>query len=60
MKTRLGVLKRGDLFVLDGAKYELRSLVLGKNGYVACIDTAAHKIKRFRIDTDVEVTKVKV
>ena len=54
-KTTIGFLRRGDFFYLDGIKYKVGSLIEGTNSYVACTDVESKKVKRFYIDTDVEV-----
>ena len=55
MKTTIGFLKKGDFFLRDGIKYKVGSLIEGTNGYVACTDAESKKVKRFYIDTTVEV-----
>ena len=55
METTIGYLKRGDFFLLDGIKYRVGSLIENTNGYVACVDVNTKKVKRFYIDTIVEV-----
>lgn len=56
-KTNLGFLRRGDFFLFGGIKYKVGHLVVNTNGYVACVDTTNGKVKRFYIDTVVEVVK---
>lgn len=55
MKT-IGLLKRGQYFMLDGRKYKIGHLIDGTNGYVACTDVTDSKkvVRRFYIDTSVE------
>ena len=55
MKTTIGFLRRGDFFFFDGIKYKVGHLIEGTNGYVACVDVNTKKVKRFYIDTTVEV-----
>ena len=55
MKTNIGFLKVGDFFYFNGIKYRVGHLIENTNGYVACVDVAAKKVKRFYIDTTVEV-----
>lgn len=54
MKTTIGFLKAGDLFLLDGIKYRVGHLI-DKNGYVACVDANTKEVKRFYIETTVEI-----
>lgn len=56
-KTNLGSLRHRDFFLFDGIKYKVGRLVVNTNGYVACVDVATGKVKRFYIDTVVEVVK---
>ena len=58
MNTVIGFLRRGDIFIFDGKKYKIRNLILDSNGIVACVDIESKKIKRFHIDTDVEIEEV--
>ena len=58
MKTTIGFLRKGDLFLLDGIKYKVGILIEGTNGYVACVDVESKKVKRFYIDTTVEVGEI--
>ena len=53
-KTKIGFLRVGDFFWLDGIKYKVGHLIEGTNGYVACVDVESRKVKRFYIDTTVE------
>ena len=57
MKTTIGFLRVGDFFVFEGIKYKVGHLINNTNGYVACVDVNAKKVKRFYIDTSVEVTR---
>ena len=57
IKTTLGFLRRGDLFIIDGVKYKVCRLIENTNGYVACVDVVTKKVKRFYIETDVEVDR---
>lgn len=54
MRTTIGFLKKGDLFMFEGKKYKVGSLIEGTNGYVACVDVDSKKVKRLYIDTTVE------
>lgn len=54
-KTNIGFLRTGDFFTFDGIKYKVGHLINGTNGYVACVDVKTKKVKRFYIDTTVEV-----
>ena len=54
MKPTIGLLYKGDLFMLNGKIYRVGSLIENTNGYVACVDIHTHKVKRFYIDTSVE------
>ena len=53
--TTIGWLKCGDYFLFDGIKYKVGYVIEGTNSYVACTDVESKKVKRFYIDTDVEV-----
>lgn len=53
--TTIGFLRRGDFFLFGGIKYKVGHLIEGANGYVACVDTETKKVKRFYIDTTVEI-----
>ena len=53
MKTTIGQLHTGDLFMLNGKVYRAGSLINNTNGYVACVDIHTHKVHRFYIDTSV-------
>ena len=53
--TTIGCLKVGDFFLLDGRKYKVGHLIEGTNSYVACVDVESKKVKRFYIETTVEV-----
>lgn len=55
--TTIGFLRSGDFFLLDGRKYKVGHLIEGTNGYVACVDVESKKVKRFYIDTTVEVVR---
>ena len=55
MKTTIGFLRVGDFFMFEGNKYRVGHLIENTNGYVACVDVNSKKVKRFYIDTDVEV-----
>lgn len=55
--TTIGYLKVGDVFLLDGRKCKVGHLIEGTNGYVACVDVEGKKVKRFYIDTEVEVVR---
>lgn len=55
--TTIGFLRSGDFFLLDGIKYKVGHLIEGTNGYVACVDVESRKVKRFYIDTTVEVVR---
>ena len=57
MKTTIGFLKHGDFFLLDGIKYKVGHLIENTNGYVACVDVETNKVKRFYVDTTVEIVK---
>lgn len=59
MNTVIGFLCKGDIFTFDGKKYRIRNLIENSNGYVACVDIASNKVKRFHIDTDVEIEEVR-
>lgn len=54
-KTTIGFLRKGDVFTFHGDRYKVGRLIDGTNSYVACTNVETHKIKRFYIDTDVEV-----
>lgn len=54
MTTTIGFLRKGDLFLFEGKKYKVGSLIEGTNGYVACVDVDSKKVKRLYIDTTVE------
>lgn len=54
-ETTIGFLRRGDFFVFEGIKYRVGRLIENTNGYVACVDVESKKVKRFYIDTTVEV-----
>ena len=56
MKTRLGNLYFGNYFKYDGKTYRADKPT-SKYGYIACVDTETHKIKRFNIDAVVEEVK---
>lgn len=58
-KTTIGFLRKGDLFSFDGVTYKVGHLIEGTNGYVACTDMTTKKVKRFYIDTSVEVADEK-
>ena len=58
MKTAIGFLRKDEFFMFDGKKYKVGSLIEGTNGYVACVDVETHRVKRFYIDTSVEIEKV--
>ena len=55
LKTQLGFLFTGDIFILNRNKYKVGHVIKGTNGYVACIDIDTHKVTRIHIDTNVEV-----
>lgn len=55
MKTTIGFLRIGGFFTFDGNKYKVVRLIENTNGYVACVDVNTKKVKRFYIDTTVEV-----
>lgn len=55
--TTIGCLRGGDFFLLDGHKYKAGHVIKGTNGYVACVDVESKKVKRFYIDTTVEVVR---
>ena len=55
MKTTIGFLRVGDTFLLDGTKYRVGHLIKNTNGYVACTDIVAKKVRRFYIDTTVQI-----
>lgn len=55
MKTVIGFLCRGDVFMYEGKKYRVGRLIENTNGYVACVDVESKKVKRLYIDTDVEI-----
>lgn len=57
MKTTIGFLRVGDFFLFEGNKYRVGHLINNTNGYVACVDVNTKKVKRFYIDTAVEVTR---
>ena len=57
MKTTIGFLKHGDFFLLDGIKYKVGHLIENAHGYVACVDVETNKVKRFYVDTTVEIVK---
>lgn len=59
MKTTIGFLKTGELFLHNGIKYKVGHLIEGTNGYVACVDVESRKVKRFYIDTMVEEVRNK-
>ena len=54
MKTTIGFLRHGDLFLFEGIKYKVGHLIRNTNGYVACVDVESKKVKRLYIDTTVE------
>lgn len=54
-KTKIGFLRVGDFFWLDGIKYKVGHLIENTNGYVACVEVETKKVRRLYIDTDVEV-----
>ena len=55
--TTIGCLCRGNFFMFESRKYRIGKLIENTNGYVACVDVNTKKVKRFYIDTDVEVTR---
>lgn len=55
ISTRIGFLCKGDVFIFDGKKYQIRNLIENSNGYVACIDIESKKVTRLHMDVDVEV-----
>ena len=55
--TKIGCLRVGDFFLLDGRKYKVGHVIKGTNGYVACVDVESKKVKRFYIDAEVEEVK---
>ena len=55
METTIGFLWFGDFFYFNGIKYRVGHLIENTNGYVACVDVSAKKVKRFHIDTTVKV-----
>jgi len=57
VKTTIGFLRVGEFFCFDGIKYKVGHLIKNTNGYVACIDVNTKKVKRFYIDTTVEIEK---
>lgn len=56
-KTTIGWLKSGDFFLLDGIKYKVGHLIENTNGYVACVNVTTKIVRRFHIDTTVEIEK---
>ena len=52
--TKLGFLKRGDIFIFEGSKYKI--LGLGNRSYnnVKCMDVITHKYIWLDVDTEVE------
>jgi hypothetical protein len=57
-ETSIGFLRRGDFFWFGGVKYRVGRLIENTNGYVACVNTVTKKVKRFYIDTTVEIEEV--
>ena len=55
METTIGFLRTGDFFWFEGIKYKVGHLIENTNGYVACVDTVSRKVKRFYIETIVEI-----
>lgn len=53
--TKLGFLRKNDIFIFKGKKYKVGSLIEGTNGYVACADVDTKKVKRLYIYTTIEV-----
>lgn len=56
--TTIGFLKRGDFFLFKGVIYKVGRLIENTNGYVACVNIHTKKVKRFYIETTVEVEDV--
>ena len=56
-KIKLGFLTRGAYFLHDGIEYRIERLTPIKNGYVACFDIVNREVKRFHINTEVEIIK---
>lgn len=54
LETTIGFLRRGDLFIFQGKKYEVKKVIENTSGYVACVDVETKKVKRFYIETEVE------
>lgn len=61
MKTTIGFLRSGDIFLLDERTYKVGHIIKNTNSYVACVDITEDKkvVRRFYIDTEVVSIKEK-
>ena len=57
MKTSIGCLDLGELFMFNGNIYRVGKFIENTNGYVACVNIHTHKTTRLYFDTTVEDMK---